>query len=161
MKKSLPPTKGIHYRSGLKAELKEKHWVMSIPVWFRMPLDFPGSWKEDHVWVTDALLQIDPEFSWNFANWFPDYEWVRTPSMVHDALLWFRQAMINSNIITEDGPEDKALKEDIDTVFMLLCKERLPRWARLTPKIMFIAVNRLSRLSTGSQARDHRIRYAP
>lgn len=158
MKKTLDPTEGIHYRDNLKGELS-KPWFMTLPGWFRFPTEFTGHWEQRHVKVSRSLLQIEPEFVWNYANAFPDFGWVRVPSMAHDALLAFREAMIRAGIITEGGPEDNALKEDIDTVFILLSKERLPKWARLTPRLLFVFVNRLSKLAPGSQADDHRIRF--
>lgn len=158
MKKEILPTEGMHYRGGYKAAL-QREWKMTIPTWFRFPMDFDGLWEQDNVKVTDSQLTLMFGFMWNFANWFPDFEWVRVPSGAHDALLKFREDLISRNVITEGGPEDKALKEDIDTVFMLLCKERLPKWADKTPKIMFIGVNRLSRIAPGKQSDDHRVRY--
>lgn len=157
--KTLPPTEGMHYRAGFKAEL-EKPWYLELPHWFRIPSSFSGEFSEEGVRLKGRSLSIEPGFMWNFANGVPDWEWIKVPSGAHDGLLWFRHALIRDNVITEDDPEDKALKEDIDTVFMLLCKERLPKWSRLTPRLLFVGVNRLSRLLPGDQARDHRRRYA-
>ena len=162
--KHLPPTPGIHYREGYKALLvrsdsKHEPWELPFPDWFRFPFKFYGVYQERHVFVNKYVLKIDPDFVWNFANAFPDFNWIRVPSMAHDALLAFRQWMIDQAVLTENSPEDKALKSDIDLVFMLLCKERLPGWARLTPKMLFLGVNKLSKLSRGSQADDHKIKY--
>ena len=164
MNKTLEPTSGIHYREGYKGLMVKSdgptdYWTMPFPAWFRHPMDFQTAFQDRHVLVTPEVIQIEPEFVWNFANAFPDFDWVKVPSMVHDALLAYRHWLIISNQLTEGSPEDRDLKADIDTVFMLLCKERLPKWTRFTPRVMFIAVNKLSRLSKGSQAEDHKIRF--
>jgi hypothetical protein len=168
--RTLPPTPGIHYRENLKAILErsdgmEPDWVMPLPTWFRHPravredLDFRGEYRDATVIVTHKELRVTPDFVWNFANFFPDFKWVRVASMAHDALLWYRQALMDDEVLTEDSPEDRALKEDIDTVFALLCKERLPKWMRRTPRLMFVGVNKLSRLGSGSQKEDHEIHF--
>jgi hypothetical protein len=55
-------------------------------------LQFDYGLPEDHngrflILTSDNWLLIMDGYSWNGANCFPDFDWIKTPSLIHDALL--------------------------------------------------------------------------
>ena len=159
-KRKIFSTLPILYRDGYKGTL-HKPWGLPLPAWFYHWVDDYGLYSNDFMTVHKCQVDFYVGFAWNYANYCPDWDFIRKPSMVHDGLLQWLQHLVDTDKIVEGSDEYKEFKHDIDEIFMLMCKMNLPDWCRYTPKVLFVFVNYLSRLAPGSQAEDHRVRVAP
>ena len=153
-------------REGMKYLLDEDE-TYNVPSWF--PIQFRyDSCGTDYVDFSQEFLKVKRGFAWNGANGFPDFKWVMVPSKIHDAMLWvlhYNSHKFNYGTNEWDRDYDlmdpttyREMKRAIDQWFADECKARLPRWARVTPFIMFIAVNRASKFVPGKdQAEAHEV----
>lgn len=52
-----------------------------------MPVRYCYPYEDDYFSITrDGWLLIFKGFAWDGATKFPDFDWIKTPSLIHDAL---------------------------------------------------------------------------
>ena len=135
----------MNIRSGFKYQAASQE-IFDIPKWW--PHAYRYVFENDWIRLTEDNLTIRVGYAWNGANGYPDYDWIKIPSAVHDGMLQARHYLLEQgDIDPEDDPEFKRL---IDRWFTELSQQRMPKWRRGWTKVeLFVGVNWLSRIAPG------------
>ena len=100
-----------------------------------LPYDF-DEWAETG-WISlnKNRLTIKKGYCCDFATGFPDYEWIKLPSVVHDALKQLMRLELLDDIY--DVQVDKILKE--------MCYERLMNCIKFMASVVYTGVRKFGR----------------
>ena len=79
-------------------------------------------------------LYVNRGYCWDGATAYPDFKWIMTPSLVHDAFCQLNKLGLISDELKAEA--DKLLRE--------MCKERLPKCFEVNADVVYFAVTNLS-----------------
>lgn len=110
MKKTLRYTKGWKYQTDQTIGFK-LHNKFTIK---------PGGYKNQYYSISeDGVLVAYRGCCWDGATWFPDFEWMMIPSLIHDILHWLiakgvipesENDLIDKELVSWVAPNSNRLK---------------------------------------------------
>ena len=77
----------LHYTAGWKYQVvSDVTWRIRVPMRFVKPTQnrYYRLWNDGVSWYITAYAGC----CWDGPTWFPDFEWMKLPSLIHDILHW-------------------------------------------------------------------------
>jgi len=114
-----------------------RNYKIQVMETFRITLPYKfDEWIEtDWISLDRNVLTVQKGYCCDFATGFPDFEWIKLPSVVHDALKQLMRLELLDEVY--DVEVDKILKE--------MCYERLMNCIKFMANVVYFGVRKFGR----------------